>query len=146
MILLSAIMFTAGLLYHVIKWGIQKSISIKFYEHENNALWYLWFLSFTLPLLPLVDHWTLLAAIGCIILVGAAPNFKGTTIEEYAHIGGAYFGIIFAFIYLIVKGEYIIPVVMAAFTVYAALKLKNKTTWIEIAAMYFTLLGLYFIR
>ena len=146
MILLSFFFFTLGAGYTMLRWGVQKSISITFYEHENKALWYLWFLSFTLPLLPLIDHWLLLLAIGCIILVGAAPNFRGTKIEEYAHIGGAYLGIIFAFLYLVVKGEYITPAIMAAFTGFAVWKLKNKTHWIEVAALYLALFGLYLLR
>ena len=142
MILLSGIIFTAGLLYTWIRWGVQKSISITFYEHENRLLWYLWFLGFILPIMTLVDHFLLFFAVVGITLVGAAPNFKGTKLQENIHIIGAYAGIIFAFAYLVVKGEYLTPIIMVLFTAYAVWKIKFKTTWIEVAALYLTLIGL----
>ena len=145
-LLISAIAFTIGLAYTWSRWGVQKSISITFYEHENALLWYVWFLCFALPILTLVDHFLLFLAIGSIAFVGAAPDFKSTKIQEAVHIGGAYAGIILAFAYLVVKGEYLTPAIMVIFTVYATLKLNNKTTWIEVAAFYLTLIGLAIIQ
>ena len=143
MITLSATIFTAGLLYTWIRWGVQKSISITFYEHENRLLWYLWFLGFILPIMSLVDHFLLFFAVVGIALVGAAPDFKSTDLQDKVHVAGAIAGIVFAFGYLILKGEYITPIIMTIFTLYAWRKLKNSTTWIEVAAMYLALIGLY---
>ena len=145
-LILSAIAFSIGLAYTWSRWGVQKSISITFYEHENTLLWYMWFLCFALPILTLVDHFLLFLAIGSIAFVGAAPDFKSTKIQEAVHIGGAYAGIILAFAYLVVRGEYITPIIMAAFTIFAVRKLPNKTTWIEVAAFYLTLIGLAIIQ
>lgn len=143
MIWISLIMFTSGVAYTWIRWGIQKSISQTFYSHENIFLWYLWCISYSLPIMIAIPHGLVFLSAAGIITVGAAPNFMGSKLENHVHVGGAYIAIISIFAFLALKGQWIVVIPMALFTLGAALfNMKNKTNWIEIAAYYLSFLGL----
>ena len=143
LLLISLIMFTAGVTYTWIRWGVQKSFSQTFYSHENVFLWYLWCILYPFPVMIAVPHGLVfLSAVG-IMTVGAAPNFNGSKLQNHVHVGGAYIAIIAIFLFLALKGQWIAVIPMALFTVGAALlKLKNLTNWVEIAAFYLSFLGL----
>ena len=140
---ISLIMFTAGVTYTWIRWGVQKSVSQTFYSHENVFLWYAWCISYSLPVLIAIPHGLVFLSVAGIWTVGAAPNFLGSKMENHVHVGGAYIAIIAIFLFLALKGQWIAVIPMALFTVGAALyKLKNLTNWVEIAAYYLSWLGL----
>jgi hypothetical protein len=142
-LLISLTIFTAGCLYTWLRWGVQKSISITFYEHENKAVWWAWMLSFSIPILFVAPHWLMLIAVTGIVIVGSAGDYRSDPISDAWHNAGAVIGIVAAFAYLgFVQGQWWVVGIMAAFTVYARLRLNNSTNWIEVAAMYLTILGL----
>jgi hypothetical protein len=143
LLIISLAIFTAGLLYTWLRWGVQKSISITFYEHENKALWWLWMLSYSLPILFAFPHWLIFISVLGIIMVGSAPDFSKGGSEEVVHIAGAYMAIITSFLYLgFVQGQWYVVGAMVIFTLYANYKIKYKTNWIEVVAYYLTILGL----
>jgi hypothetical protein len=143
-LILSLTIFTLGCLYTWIRWGVQKSISITFYEHENKLLWWVWMLSYSIPIFFAFPHWLIFISVLGIIMVGTAPDFREGGPQEAVHILGAYLAIIASFAYLgFVQGQWYVVGAMVIFTVYAVFKLENKTNWIEVAAFYLTIIGLW---
>jgi hypothetical protein len=142
-LLFSFVIFTAGCVYTWIRWGVQRSISITFYEHTNTALWWLWMILFSFPVMIAAPHWLMFISILGTSLVGAYPDYKKSKEDEFLHNTGAILSIVSSFAYQgLVLGQWIIVGAMAAFFGYARWKLNNSTTWIEVAAFLLTLLGI----
>ena len=96
--------FTLGITYTWVRWGVNKSISATFYEHENKALWYLWCILYSVPVLIAVPHGLIFLSMTGICLVGAAPEFKRSKLQNHVHVVGAYVAIISVFLFLALQG------------------------------------------
>ena len=137
------ISFSAYWIYVWQKWGVQKSISDSYYRHENKFLWWLFILSFCLPLMIVGSTGLMFFAGAGIGFVSASPDFR-QKMEGKVHVAASYFGIIMGFISMIFDFQmYVIFSLMAAFTLIAWLgDMKNKTWWVETAAFVLLVAGL----
>jgi hypothetical protein len=143
MIIISGIAFTSGVLYTWFRWGVKKSISVTFYEHEKRFAWYMWCFLYAAPML-IFAHGLMFLSFAGIVIVGVAPDFRGSRIQGDVHVAGAYTAIIAAFLFLVLQGVWVPAGLMALFALAAKLaNLRNLTTWVEIAAYYLVIIGLW---
>ncbi|MFW6173632.1 MAG: hypothetical protein ACOC5T_07800 [Elusimicrobiota bacterium] len=151
-----ALSFLVFAIYFVWVWltyGIQSSISNSFYiiwkrnPQSPNKRWWLtaalWGFSFPLAIVGVEIHPIFWLAAVLIILVGAAPAFKATKMQNDIHMIGAIGGISAAMIGFMIIGLWsvVIPtvVVMAYMAVY---RIPHTTWWVETAAFLGTWAGL----
>ena len=141
--------FVAYVIFVMIKFGIQKSISESYYRFPNSmrfiftlALW-----GFAIPIIMLggiSESVLLFLAGGFIVLVGAAPAFKGLLMEYKAHMLGAYTGILLGLTSLIVDfGSWEIVAIAVVLAILLKIFSKNYIWWIEILAFFTILVGRY---
>lgn len=148
--------FSLYVIWIVLKFGVQPSISDSFYALQNKYgkgslmpwLFWLFLINVAWPIFPLMhfNGFSFFAMAG-IILVGAAARFKEGRETETPHIIGATGGIALAFIAIgfVFKGwawswlpsYFIIVGLLKMF------KIKNYTWWIEVVAFLLIILALF---
>lgn len=150
--ILSACIFITYVLFITIKFGVLPSISDSWYKLQAlGGVWYSLFTWFCYSLGVTLFFQTngetalfFLAGAG-LIAVGVATHFKlDDDIEPLIHFGGAVCCILSSFAALwIERGSYEPFIAFLTLSgLFALLRVKNTTFWIEILAFLFIILGL----
>ncbi len=135
--------FIGFLAYIVARYGVLKSISDLYYETGEKLyfMFFIWSLAFPL----IIVQFTPLKFFAGIFLAfcGATPAFR-RELDERVHVIGAVGGIVLGFASLVIDfQQYLITILMIAFTLYAGLTdMKNRTWWVETAAFVLIIVGL----
>jgi hypothetical protein len=153
------ITFIGYIVYIVIKYGIQTSVSESYYKLPRNRQWLFTVFTWTYSLLALIIGLELkdtplvfLSASG-IFMVGTAPAFHSKdgkhTLEGIVHTVGASVGILFMFIYIGIDLGYwyiaLIFTLLTAISYFIKVIKNNYLWWIEIYA-YMSLNVVYYLN
>jgi len=155
-VLIMFIVFCVYFFYIKKQFGILDSISNSFYELEkrkrNSGWWFMafaWGLGFPMIVFLYISVWFIIPIL-CVLLLGAAPQFK-RKLTNTVHVFGALGSLVSALILIgILFGNWWCLVGVAlqmTFTLAIGLlkvyKVKNFTTWTETAAFMGTCVGLW---
>lgn len=142
--LISFISFWGYATWYIVKNGIPKSWSNTFYKlgeiYNNRNKGYiftgiLWLMA--LPLLPVAlegGHNLMFPVISAIALIGAAPAFKDSKMEYWAHMIGSYVSVILGtLVFGISYNLWFVSILLLLLIAGLHFKWKpdNKTMWIE---------------
>lgn len=139
LLLVSLVSFSSYILYVVIRYGIQRSISQSYYNLKNSFgktkadVILFFFIFFTVvPIMIVSAKPVMIVGGGILMLVGVAPAFNRQS-QFLAHMIGSIVGIATGFMSLIFEeGIIIIPSIMALFIIFSLLiKLNNYIWWVE---------------
>jgi hypothetical protein len=145
--LLSLVWISAFLIVWKIQFGWKKSVSAYYYELKNKVWFTLALWGFAVPVMiagfVLYDSiWFALAGAG-ICFVGAAPDYQEKR-EGEVHYIAALSGIIIGLIAITLIGAWYVSV-PATILILAIHKVKNRTYWQELIAIYSIVLTLYLL-
>ncbi len=139
LLLISAIIFISYLIYILVNFGVQKSISMSYYKltkkYKLIFLGFVW--GFALPLGILISgqYNILLLSIGLIMIVGITPNIVEYEAVNTVHLFGAFGGILTAMSSLWIEFDLPFVVLAALFVAGVIFKsVKNYIWWIEVLA------------
>lgn len=127
------------------KFGILTSISESWYSLNGNSKFLFTLFCWSLCICMILYNDLFLFLSGCgFAFVGAATSFKDS-LTKWVHNIASGVAVILAFVYLLINGLYIIPIIFLILTVLIFYLTKNKIWWIELSSSILIFLGLFSI-
>ncbi|MFY9154119.1 MAG: hypothetical protein WAO52_19015 [Prolixibacteraceae bacterium] len=145
----SSVLFITYFLYIWFRHGVRQSLSDSYYAlgKNRNFIFTLFWWFFMIPVMIVASTPLIFFAGSGICFVGASPAFRNR-LEGKVHTISAVAGIFLSMLSLIIDFRYWISAVIFLILSLAIIlsKIKNRTWWIEIAAILVFLVSLYFIK
>lgn len=152
LVLIATIFFTVGLIYLLVNFGIQESLSRYYYCLKEKNLGYCFYLylaitSFLLApvLFQLFGAFGFFAAAG-LLFVGASPAFEDDKTQHIVHSTGAGIAALMSIIILLkihmIKYAFFVFIISLIFAGLTNTVEKSYVFWLEMIAFYSLFLGL----
>ena len=138
---ISILIFTALVMYIIIRYGVQRSISHSYYIKRNTAAFSVALCLFSFFAVLHNPHYLIIIAASGIVLVAAFADYRATKLYEVIHYAGAVIGIGSGMAYVAL---FISPIFLISFALMSILLIifvrRTFIFWIELIAFYIIIL------